>query len=97
MNDLITGIQDWFKEQCNEDWEHSYGISIETLDNPGWHVIIDLSETDIELKPFTNIERDINSDTDWLHCFVKDSKFEGTGSPDKLEEILLIFLEWARN
>jgi hypothetical protein len=39
MNELRQ-IQDWYKSQCNGEWEHSCGLSIETLDNPGWRVQI---------------------------------------------------------
>lgn len=38
-------IDQWHKSNCNGDWEHSYGVTIETLDNPGWWVKIDLAET----------------------------------------------------
>ena len=27
---------DWYLSQCNGDWEHAYGVKIDTLDNPGW-------------------------------------------------------------
>ncbi|WP_312236591.1 Imm53 family immunity protein [Stenotrophomonas sp.] len=38
--------------QCNKDWEHTFGITIEALDNPGWHIRIDLIETELEHRPF---------------------------------------------
>jgi hypothetical protein len=34
----IERIQKWYLEQCNGDWEHSYGIEITTMDNPGWYI-----------------------------------------------------------
>jgi len=34
--DLLEQVEDWYSSQCNGDWEHQYGISIDTLDNPGW-------------------------------------------------------------
>jgi hypothetical protein len=34
--------------QCNEDWERTYGLSIGTLDNPGWSVTIELTGTPLE-------------------------------------------------
>lgn len=50
MND-ITWLEAWYQQNCDGYWEHSYGIEIETLDNPGWHVKIDLRETDyVNLK-----------------------------------------------
>ena len=33
---VFQRLQKWYKSQCNGDWEHSFGIKIETLDNPGW-------------------------------------------------------------
>jgi hypothetical protein len=33
-------------------------------------------------------------DPDWLICSVNPSRFEGCGGPDKLEEILAVFLRW---
>ncbi len=37
MNTL-TWIQKWYAKHCNGDWEHFYGVKIETVDNPGWSV-----------------------------------------------------------
>ena len=38
-------LSDWYESNCNDDWEHGYGVKIETLDNPGWLVQIDLFGT----------------------------------------------------
>jgi hypothetical protein len=38
-------LAEWYIKNCNGDWEHQYGVKIETLDNPGWHVEIDLIGT----------------------------------------------------
>jgi len=45
MKETIEKIQDWYKINCNDDWEHRYGYKIETLDNPGWAIKIDLTDT----------------------------------------------------
>ena len=42
---LIKRMQDWYLQMCDGDWEHSYGVEIKTLDNPGWNVEIDLTGT----------------------------------------------------
>lgn len=34
--DVLGRLERWYAAQCNGDWEHTYGITIETLDNPGW-------------------------------------------------------------
>lgn len=32
----LEWLTSWYKTQCNGDWEHSYGIEISTIDNPGF-------------------------------------------------------------
>lgn len=44
----MSELAKWFVEQCNGDWEHSYGIKIHTISNPGWFVEVDLSYTTAE-------------------------------------------------
>jgi hypothetical protein len=93
---VLDDIQKWYASNCNEDWEHSYGVVIETLDNPGWSVKIDLEETNLHGKVFEKLERKL-SDEVWLHCHVEDNKFLGFGDENKLEEILKVFLDWAKS
>jgi immunity protein 53 of polymorphic toxin system len=94
--DVLTWIQEWFGSHCNGDWEHSEGIHVETLDNPGWAVAISLSGTDLEAKAFqkTVVER---TDEDWFHCFVEGQIFKGYGGIRNLEEILQAFRKWAEH
>jgi hypothetical protein len=90
----FTQLQTWYASHCNTEWEHTYGVKIDTLDNPGWTVTIDLVGTELDNVPFTpKVEQ--RSETDWLHCNVNDRAFKGAGDPDKLEIILGIFLDWA--
>jgi hypothetical protein len=35
MGEILPWLQGWYATQCDGDWEHEYGVSIETLDNPG--------------------------------------------------------------
>lgn len=93
---VLSELQLWYESQCNEDWEHQYGVSIETLDNPGWTVTIDLEDTELDGKPFHTVE-DLEPEREWIRCWVEESKFKGVGGPRKLEEILRIFLEWSNS
>lgn len=89
--DVVKSLEDWFSAQCDEDWEHSFGISIETIDNPGWSVEIGLIDTawaNISL-PFSRAER---SDSDWIQIEVREGKFIGSGGVRNLNEILRKFL-----
>jgi hypothetical protein len=42
MNSL-EWLQQWYLDQCDDEWEHQFGVVIETLDNPGWLVKNDLA------------------------------------------------------
>ena len=97
--ETLSKLQKWYASQCNDDWEHSYGIIIETLDNPGWKIDIDLEETNLKDRAFKKIESKnfLHNNDDWLSCHVENNKFLGCGDPSKLEKIISIFLEWAEN
>lgn len=34
----VSALERWYASQCDDNWEHSYGIRIDTLDNPGWRI-----------------------------------------------------------
>ncbi len=55
---LVEQIQAWYAAQCDGGWEHQYGVSIETLDNPGWCVMVDLSGTSLENISFQTYQED---------------------------------------
>ena len=91
----LQRFQQWYKAQCNRKWEHCCGVSIATLDNPGWSLEIDLADTLLQHKMFTEVKRDYEQATEWITCFLRDGKFQGACGPEKLEEMLEIFLDWA--
>jgi hypothetical protein len=80
----------WHAENCDGDWEHSYGILIGTLDNPGWEIIIDLNGTPLE-KEYIEYKLVEKSESDWYGFSVENSKFKGVGDPSKLSFLLLKF------
>jgi hypothetical protein len=96
----LQDLQTWNRAQCDGDWEHSYGIEIGTLDNPGWSLTVDLTYTALSGKPFavktygTGADAESSGDN-WLHCNVENDKFVASGGPDKLDEMIVIFLAWA--
>ena len=98
--DSLVRLQQWYLAQCDEDWEHSYGVRIETLDNPGWDLEIDLIDTPLEGKSFQPVhygmfEEAETSGHEWIFCKVENSKFRAGGGPLKLNEIIDIYLRWA--
>lgn len=95
-NDLLKWIENWYKNNCNGDWEHSYGITIETLDNPGWDIKIDLKNTLLEHE---KIEYTLNekNDNDWFSMKVDNAMFIASGDPDKLSLLLGLFKKFAED
>lgn len=95
---VLTDIHNWYAAQCDGDWEHSYGIVIETLDNPGWWVKIDLRDTVLEAMPFADYSvGNGDEDASWIHCQRDEKQWQGMGDPTRLEEILKRFLDWAKD
>lgn len=94
MENTLEWLQNWYLSQCNGDWEHEYGIKIDTLDNPGWTIYIDLTDTRCENKSFVpmNLRKD---EQDWIQCNVVDNQFKGAGSALNLIKILNVFRQWV--
>jgi len=92
---ILKWLENWHRSNCsNSAWENIYGIKIFTIDNPGWGVEIELSETPLEGKTFTAIVIN-NNESDWLDCHVNNDVFVGAGDTNKLEIILNIFKTWT--
>lgn len=92
----LHNIMNWYASQCNGDWEHNFGVKIDTLDNPGWAIEIDLNETNLANRVFDEVDIQ-RTDDDWIYCIVVDEKLKGAGGVGNLEELLSIFLRWAEN
>lgn len=90
----LQEIQNWYRSQCDGNWEHNFGVKISTLDNPGWRIEFDLGETNLVDKIFKTIDIERN-EKDWFRCWTDKNKFEGAGGPENLEEMLVIFLSFA--
>jgi hypothetical protein len=91
----LDRMAEWFRSQCDGDWEHGQGIRIETLDNPGWSVTIDLRGTKLERTPFAEVKDDYASETRWLRCWRDDGAFHAACGPMRLEDVLNRFLSWV--
>ena len=94
----------WYASNCNDDWEHAFGVEIGNLDNPGWTVAIDLEDTPLASAPFDRIvvgEDDDNFDDEgrqvgpWWTCWVEERRFQARCGPEDLEHVLEVFLDWC--
>jgi hypothetical protein len=87
--DELQRLQQWYRLQCNWDWEHSFGLTIDALDNPGWQVSIDLIETELKKKSFASISRgDSEDDSDWITWEVEKPKFVASGGAEPVEAVV---------
>jgi hypothetical protein len=88
--DTLTWLQEWYRSRCDGGWEHEKGLSIDTLDNPGWSVEADIGS--IEVPEPVQFER---SNTDWVDCRVEQGRFYGYGGPNNLQEVLEVLRAWV--
>ena len=88
--DSLSWLQSWYLAQANGDWEHQHGISITTIDNPGWRVAIELRGTPFVNKSFGRIVTE-SSETDWTHCWIQGDVFNIACGPLNLTKALAIF------
>ena len=106
MVDDLEWMEQWYAAQCLGDWAHSKGVTIQTLDNPGWLVKVDLQGTDLEDHLNEGLvqrsgeppgeDNGNQGGPEWMECAVREGKFIGAGDPGKLRDILHCFRAWAR-
>ena len=96
MRNLLAELQKWFLSNCDGDWEHGNGVRIETLDNPGWSIWINLIDTKLDGKVFERLEKE-RSESDWVVCWVEERTFKSACGPENLEEALQSFLDWSNS
>src|SRR5688572_21280008 len=103
--DDLTWLIQWYLSQCDEIWEHQFGVTIDTLDNPGWSLTVDLDGTALEGLHFppvyegVSVEEEpvqgLDGDVPWLVCRVEGAKFKGWAGPRDLGRLIAIFRGWA--
>ncbi|MEO7101270.1 MAG: immunity 53 family protein [Luteolibacter sp.] len=97
MKTTLQKLADWYAGQCHANWEHGYGIKIETIDNPGFAIDIDLRETFLESAPYPEKKDSYDTEDRWMICRRTEFRFEGRGAPSRLEDMIEEFLRWSEN
>lgn len=93
---VLERLERWYQSYCDGDWEHSEGVEIDTLDNPGWRVKVSLANTNLESRPFERIVVE-RSEDDWLQAWVENNVWNAAAGPLNLTEALDTFLSWAES
>ncbi|MHA3841353.1 immunity 53 family protein [Sphingomonas aestuarii] len=104
-DDHLSWLMQWYAAECNSDWEHSYGVEINTLDNPGWTLKIDLRETALEGVPFSKTSHgEPASDLEgwqrlgsWWVAEVNGTTFEAACGPLDLIQAIRVFRDWVQS
>lgn len=91
---MWTWLRAWYVAQCDGDGEHGAGISIGTLDNPGWSVEVNLTDTNLDGVDYPRSEVH-RSEDDWCVTWVDQGNFKAACGPTNLAEALHAFRTWA--
>lgn len=102
-DDNLKWLGQWYASQCDSDWEHSYGVKIDTLDNPGWSLKIDLTDTPLEERAFERVEHgepsydleDWQRTGSWWVAAVQGDAFVASCGPLDLPAAIGIFRQWV--
>jgi Immunity protein 53 len=100
--DPFARLASWYEQQCDGEWEHHSGVSIESLDNPGWKLEVDLKPAPADQEARTiavdgsppTTENGYRNGPSWMVCEVRDGKFMGAGDPSRLVELVSRFLAY---
>lgn len=96
MESTLVRLCIWYQQQCVNDWQEAYGVKIDTLDNPGWCLSIDLVDTKLQNRSFSPVKVN-RSEVDWYVARREHLSFEAYGGPGNLEEMINCFLLWAED
>lgn len=94
VEDALAALQAWYAARCDGEWEHRFGVNLGTLDNPGWQLDVDLTDTDVAARAFERVER-FRDDADWVVAFRDDRQWHGAGGALNLAEVIGLFVAWA--
>ena len=89
-------IIEWYQSHCDDSWEHQYGVRLETLDNPGWRLTVDLIHTDLQGRMMTEVREGIAPEDHpvsprWIRCSVTANQFRGACDPTQVARLFEIF------
>ena len=93
-NNNLEWLEDWYQRQCDGHWENREGIRLESLWRRGWRLVISLEGTTAQDTAPNRLALDTDGE-EWIECAIDGSRFEGSGDPRRLEQIIGIFRKWV--
>jgi hypothetical protein len=94
MGDGLGALQAWFAARCDGNWEQEYGVTIQTVEEPGWELRVDLVGTPLQgvVLAREGVTRD---DEDWCEAWSDGYTFHAVGGPHNLDDLVGSFLSFA--
>lgn len=89
----LQALQEWYAQMCDGDWEHSFGIKMDTVDNPGWIVSIDIVGTSLSGE-ICSLEQKFPAG-EWLQVSCDGEVFRIACGPRSLDRGIATFLRFA--
>lgn len=96
MVDPLDELQEWYHSQCDGDWERDNGVMIDTLENPGWRLRINLLGTSLDGMVFEEKQNNYDDPAEWYICRTEDNCFVAAGGPRMLSAMINEFIHWSR-
>lgn len=95
--DMLSRLNAWFDSQWEAEEHEDVMLKLESLDNPGWHLTVDVAWLkNMTLKDKIFEELSISrAEGDWIVARKDGTLLEIFGGIHNLDEMLLIFLDWA--
>jgi Immunity protein 53 len=90
----LGALQAWFAAHCDGNWEQEYGVTIQTVEEPGWELRVDLVGTPLEGIVLAR-EGVARADEDWCQVWCDGYTFHAVGGPHNLDELLGSFVSFA--
>ncbi len=90
--ELLNWLSNWYKIECNGDWEHTYGITINITQDRVF-VEIDIDDTRFDNDSIMSEIKFESSKNDWVNIEIENQKFVAKGDRSKLIQIIEYFIE----
>lgn len=91
-SEILNWLSNWYKIECNGDWEHSYGLII-NFNSEKVNIEIDIEDTRFTQEETMFEINSVNSVNDWINIKIDKQKYLDNGDRSKFVEIIEKFIE----
>lgn len=85
----------WVAKHCDDEWEHGYPVILDTYDNPGWRLRVNLENSAMRSRQVLPLVDGLPGDDRWFSCRIDGGMFHGACDLAQLPRLLKVFREWA--